>query len=111
MVTAAALIGRKVLTSDDYFLGQVHGVEIEAGNWRVTYVKVRLSRRAVKDLHLDPPMFMDVVFSLPVSLVKELDETVTLNVPLSASWAAICAKANTSQPLSAFDLSDIEEEA
>lgn len=108
MVVAAALIGRKVLTSDDFLLGQVHGVEIDTEEWRVTNLRVVLSKRAVKDLHLDPPMLMDVVFSLPVNLVEKLDEKIRLNVPFSASWEAICARANTSQPLSVFDLSDIE---
>ncbi len=108
MVIAAALIGRKVLTSDDYTLGQVHGIEIDIDGWRVTHLKVILSKRAVKDLRLDPPILMDVAFSLPVNLVKDLGEKVRLNVPFSASWEEICARANTSQPLSVFDLSDIE---
>ena len=107
MVIASALIGRKVLTSDAYLLGQVCGVEIDVESWIVTYMKIMLSKRAVKDLRLEPPLFMDVVFSLPVKLIKEIGEKISLNIPFSTSLAEL-SSANTSQPLSVFDLSDIE---
>ncbi len=83
MVNATALTDKKIMTSDAYFLGAVEGIEINTENWLVTHLRVLLSKQAVKDLHLEPPILWDVVMSLPVEFVKEFGEKINLKVPFS----------------------------
>ncbi len=92
MVNATALIGKRILTSDGIMMGKVEGVEVDTANWLVTHLRVLLSKEAVKALSIEPPILLDVLISLPVGFVKESDEKIALNVPLSEIAATARSK-------------------
>ena len=83
MVNALALNGRKVVTSDAYILGEVEGAEVNTENWTMTSLRVLLTKQAVEDLKLEPPILWDVVISLSVKFIKAFGEPITLNTPFS----------------------------
>jgi sporulation protein YlmC with PRC-barrel domain len=80
VVNATALSGKKIVTSDNYLLGEVEGIEVDIKTWTIAHLRVLLSKQAVNDLHLEPPILWDVVFSLPVSMIRESNENISLNV-------------------------------
>ena len=83
MVNAAALTGRKIMTSDARVLGEVEGVEIDTENWTVTHVRVILTKQAVKDLLLESPILWDIILSLPVKIIRAFGEPISLDIPFS----------------------------
>ncbi len=83
MVNVLALNGKKVVTSDAYALGEVEGVEVNTENWTVTNLRVTLTKQAVQDLKLEPPILWDVVISLPTKYIKTYNEPITLNIPFT----------------------------
>ena len=83
MVHASTLIGRCVRNSDAVALGEVEGVEVDTGNWIITHLRVILTKQSVEELHLEKPILWDVVLTLPVTLIKGFDESISLNVPFS----------------------------
>ena len=80
MVKGSELVGKKVVTSDGYFLGEVEGIEVDACKWFVTHLRILLSKQAVNDLRLEPPILWDVVLSLPTSFVREFGAQISLNI-------------------------------
>ena len=83
MVNALALNGRKVVTSDSYALGEVEGVEVNTENWTITSLRVLMTKQAVEDLKLEPPILWDVVISLSIKFIKAFGELIALNIPFS----------------------------
>lgn len=80
MVDATILIGRRVVTSDAYVLGDVHGLEVDPEKWVVTHLRIRLTKESGKDLRFKKPVFGDVIVCIPVNLVKALGDVINLNV-------------------------------
>jgi sporulation protein YlmC with PRC-barrel domain len=74
-------MGKKVVASDGYVLGEVEGVEVDTEKWSVTNLRVTLTKQAVEDLKLEPPILWDVVISLSTKNIKAYGEPITLNVP------------------------------
>jgi len=83
LVNALALNGKKVVTSDSYVLGEVEGVEVDTENWAVTTLRVTLTKQAVQDLKLEPPILWDVVISLPTKYIQTYSDPITLNIPFT----------------------------
>lgn len=96
MVNASSLNGKKIVTSDAYFLGEVEGVEVDSENWTVTSLRVILTKQAVEDLKLEPPILWDVFVSLPVKCIKAYGEPISLNVPFSEIATLAKSKSPTS---------------
>jgi sporulation protein YlmC with PRC-barrel domain len=83
LVNALALNGKKVVTSDFVALGEVEGVEVNTDNWTVTNLRVTLTKQAVQDLNLEPPILWIVVISLPTKYIQTYNESITLNIPFT----------------------------
>ncbi len=83
MVNTTALIKKKVRTSDGQVLGKVSSSELDTDNWKITHLRVLLSRHAIKQLQLEPPFLMGVALNLPVNLTEKFGEDIILNVPIS----------------------------
>jgi len=83
VVNVLALNGKKVVTSDAYTLGEVEGAEVNTNNWTVTNLRVTLTKQAVQDLNLEPPILWDVVITVPTKYIKTYNEPITLNIPFT----------------------------
>jgi hypothetical protein len=83
LIRARDLTDRKIVTSDAYLLGELEGITIDTENWLVSYLRVALSRHAIEDLHLEAPILLDIVISLPVRFIKKFGDAIELNATFS----------------------------
>lgn len=76
------LDGRKVVGKEGYILGEVDGVDINIGTWRVNAFFVSLTDDATSELGFKKPFLGKVAVALPTHLVEALAEVITLKVPI-----------------------------
>jgi sporulation protein YlmC with PRC-barrel domain len=76
------LNGTQVITADAYVLGEVDGAEVSPDEWNITHLDVNLYREATEELGFKKPFLGSMKVCLPVTIVKEFGDVITLNVPL-----------------------------
>ena len=76
------LVGMKVITAKAYIFGEVNGVEVDVDNWRITHLHVKLTDKAAIDLGLIIKRFRSSTVCMPITLINEVGEVVTIDKSL-----------------------------
>lgn len=82
LISVDALIGKDVIGSGGFIVGEVKSAEIDAEKWQVTYLQVKLSSQASEDLGFKK-RFKSSVVCIPVSLVTSVGDVVLLGKSMS----------------------------
>ena len=72
------LNGMKVITANAYVLGEVDGAEVDTKKWKVTHLDVSLTNEATKELGFKKPFLGSMKVCLPVIIIKEFGDVITL---------------------------------
>ena len=78
MIKVSKLNGMKVITANAYVLGEVDGAEVDTEKWKVTHLDVNLTNEATKELGFKKPFLGSVKICLPVAIIKEFGDVITL---------------------------------
>ena len=78
MVKVSNLNGKKVITTDAFEFGEVSGVEMDPGRWKITHMHVSLTKEATNELGFKKPLLGHITICLPVNLIKGLGDVITL---------------------------------
>ena len=81
LVSFKELSDKFVICAGGFDLGQIHGIEIDAGTWQVTHLHVKLSKSASEDLGFKKRIGTSTV-CIPVSLVSSVGDNILLNKTL-----------------------------
>jgi len=79
MVEIGRLFWKRVVTSDDYVIGETESAELDTVTWQIKSFYVSLNDDASEKLGFERPYFGKIFVCLPVSTVKEIGDIVTLN--------------------------------
>ena len=79
MVEIGRLFWKRVVTSDDYEIGETESAELDTVTWQVKSLYVSLNDEASEKMGFDRPYFGKIFVCLPVSTVKEIGEIISLN--------------------------------
>jgi sporulation protein YlmC with PRC-barrel domain len=74
--------GMKVITADAYTLGEVEGAHADTDTWKITHLDVGLTKEATRELGFKKPMLGSLSVCLPVIVVKNFGDVITLNKSL-----------------------------
>ena len=72
------LLGKEVVTSDGFKLGEVDDVLVDEGEWRVTDLVVSLTRQSARAVGLRK-ILGSVKVALPVGMTSGIGDVVTLS--------------------------------
>ena len=72
------LNGMTVITANAYILGEVDGAEVDTDIWTVTHLEVRLTNEATKEFGFTKPFLSSIKVCLPVTVIKEFGDVITL---------------------------------
>lgn len=75
--------GMKVITADAYILGEIEGTHADTDTWKITHLDVSLTKDATRELGLKKPMLGSLSVCLPVSVVNEFGDVITLKQSLN----------------------------
>ena len=79
MVNSTRLIGKKIVGSKGYIVGEVQKVEVDLNNWKVTNLQVGLTKEAAQMAGFKRPFLSyQIVVCLPTNLVRSVGEVITL---------------------------------
>ena len=70
--------GTTVITANAYVLGEVDGVEVDTDKWKVTHIDVNLTKEATEELGFKKPFLGSIKVCLPVTIIKEFGDVITL---------------------------------
>ena len=76
------LNGMNVITANAYVLGEVEGAEVDTDKWKVTHLDVSLTNEATKELGFKKPFLGSMKICLPVTIIKEFGNVITLKKSL-----------------------------
>jgi sporulation protein YlmC with PRC-barrel domain len=76
------LNGMKVITANAYVLGEVEGAEVDTNKWKVTHLDVSLTNEATKELGFKKPFLGSMKVCLPITIIKEFGNIITLKKSL-----------------------------
>ncbi len=82
MVEISRLFWKKAYTSDGVLLGEVESAELDMNTWQITNFFVGLTDEATRKMGFRRPYLGKVTVCLPVSTIKSMGETTTLNKTL-----------------------------
>jgi sporulation protein YlmC with PRC-barrel domain len=74
--------GMKVITADAYTLGDVDGTHADTNTWQITHLDVGLTKDATRELGFKKPMLGSLSICLPITVVKNFGDVITLNKSL-----------------------------
>ena len=72
------LNGTKVITANAYVLGEVDGAHVDIDTWKVTHLDVNLTNETTKELGFKKPFLGSIKICLPVTIIKEFGDVITL---------------------------------
>ena len=93
------LDGKKVVGKEGYILGEVDGIDIDLGTWRVNAFFVSLTNDAATELGFKRPFLSKVIIIIPSEIVSlignfiNIDETIE-NLESLAECIQSCQKQN-----------------
>jgi len=76
------MVGRKVITTDAFTLGEVTEAEVDTSNWQITHLHISLTDESTKQLGFKKPFMGRVGVCLPINLVKAFGDVITLSKPM-----------------------------
>ena len=79
MVEIGRLFWKRVVTADDFTVGELESADVSMDEWRVTSFYVSLNDEATKRMGFERPYFGKVFVCLPADTVKEVGDFVVLN--------------------------------
>jgi len=82
MVEIGKLFWKKVVTSDDFVIGEIESAELDTSMWQVTSFYVSLNDDASKKMGFERPYFGKVFVCLPVYAIGEIGDFVVLKKTL-----------------------------
>jgi len=74
--------GMKVITANAYTLGEVDGAHVDTDTWTITHLDVGLTKEATRELGFKKPMLGSMSVCLPITVVKNFGDVITLNKSL-----------------------------
>ena len=74
--------GMKVITADAFTLGEIEGAHADTATWQITHLDVTLTKEATRELGFKKPMLGSLTVCLPVTVVKQVGDVITLNKSL-----------------------------
>ena len=83
MVEIGRLFWKKVVTSDDFVIGELESAELDMPTWQLNSFFVSLNDDASTKMGFERPYFGKIFVCLPVSTVKEIGDFVVLNKTLA----------------------------
>ncbi len=83
MVEIGRLFWKKVVTSDDFVIGEAESAEVDTVTWQVKSFYVSLNDEASEKMGFDRPYFGKVFICLPVAAVGELGDFIVLKKTLN----------------------------
>ena len=83
MVEIGRIFWKRVMTADDYTIGELESAELDKDTWKLTSFYVSLNDDATKKMGFERPYFGKVFVCLPVETVKEIEDFVILNKTLA----------------------------
>jgi len=78
MVEIGRLFWKKVVTSDDFIIGEAESAELDTVTWQVTNLYVSLNDDASTKMGFERPYFGKIFVCLPVSNVSEIGDFIVL---------------------------------
>jgi len=72
----------KVITANAYTLGEVDGAHVDTDTWTITHLDVGLTKEATRELGFKKPMLGSMSVCLPITVVKNFGDVITLNKSL-----------------------------
>jgi len=78
MVKVSTLIGKKVITTDAFTVGEVSGVEMDTNRWKITHIDVGLTKEATNELGFKKPFMGQITIWVPVKIIKGFGDVITL---------------------------------
>ncbi len=79
MVEIGRLFWKKVITADDFIIGEIESADLEEKTWQLKSFYVSLNDEATKKLGFERPYFGKVFVCLPVSTIGTVKDVVVLN--------------------------------
>ena len=74
--------GLNVITADACVLGEVDGVNADTDTWQITHLNVVLTKETTRELGLKKPFLGSLTVSLPVTVINEIGDVITLSKSL-----------------------------
>lgn len=82
MVEIGRLFWKKVVTSDDFIIGEAESAELDTVTWQVTNLYVSLNDDASTKMGFERPYFGKIFVCLPVNTINEIGDFITLKSTL-----------------------------
>ena len=79
MVEIGRLFWKKVVTADDFVVGEIESAELDMDTWQLKSFYVSLNDEANKKMGFDRPYFGKIFVCLPVSTIKKVGDFAVLN--------------------------------
>jgi len=79
MVEIGRLFWKRVVTSDDFVIGETESAELDTVTWKVSSFYVSLNDDASAKMGFERPYFGKVFVCLPVSTIGQVGDFVVLN--------------------------------
>ena len=79
MVEIGRLFWKRVVTADNFTIGEMESAELDMSTWQLKSFYVSLNDEATKRMGFERPYFGKVFVCLPVSTVKEIGDFAILN--------------------------------
>ena len=79
MVEIGRLFWKRVVTSDDFVIGETESAELDTVTWQLSSFYVSLNDDASNKMGFDRPYFGKIFVCLPISTVKEVGDFIVLN--------------------------------
>jgi sporulation protein YlmC with PRC-barrel domain len=83
MVEIGRLLWKRVVTSDDFVIGETESAELDTVTWQVASFYVSLNDEASKKMGFERPYFGKVFVCLPVHTIGEIGDFVVLKKTLA----------------------------
>jgi sporulation protein YlmC with PRC-barrel domain len=79
MVEISRLFWKKAYTSDGFLLGELESAELDMNTWQIINFYVGLTDDATRKMGFKRPFLGKVIVCLPVSTIKNIQDTAILN--------------------------------
>ncbi len=79
MVEIGRLFWKRVVTADDFTIGELESADVSEDGWKLNSFYVSLNDEATKRLGFERPYFGKIFVCLPVDTLKEIGDTIRLN--------------------------------
>jgi sporulation protein YlmC with PRC-barrel domain len=78
MVEIGRLFWKKVVTSDDFIIGEAESAELDTATWQVTNLYVSLNDDASEKMEFERPYFGKIFVCLPVNVIAKIGDFIVL---------------------------------